>query len=299
MSLIPDDLHAKAINPPPPSASVKSGNERVFPKAFTMTDINNIPEITTPADEPSRKPISEAKLRANRENGAKSNGPVTAAGKRRSSLNAYRSGIHGQIVCATTEELEVFQKHTSDVLAEYEPSGPTENFFVSSISDNMWRIARIRALEAGIFANGFREHIDSMDAGHPEVDAALVAAGTWSRQAKELMLLSVYEGRLTRIMEKQRAELKAMQSERKEAREKAANQAALLVEHAEGKGEEYDPGEDFQPASAHGGFAFSQKEIDRRRERAAHVRAARIYRSEGKLPKRAPKMDDKAPLRAA
>jgi len=28
-------------------------------------------------------------------------------------------GIHGQIVCATAEELEVFQKQTSDVLAEY------------------------------------------------------------------------------------------------------------------------------------------------------------------------------------
>src|SRR5215467_7366591 len=220
-----------------------------------------------PADEPPKKPISEAKLRANRENGAKSHGPVTAAGKRRSSLNAYRSGVHGQIVCATAEELEVFQKHTSDVLAEYEPVGPTENFFVSSISDNMWRIARIRALEAGIFANGFRENIDSMDAGHPEVDAALVAADTWSRQAKEIMLLSVYEGRLTRIMEKQRTELKAMQSERKEAREKAANQAAIFVEHAESKGEEYEPGEDFQPAKSYGGFVFSAAEIAARRDR--------------------------------
>jgi hypothetical protein len=111
-----------------------------------MTEIEQI-TITKapPADDPPKKPISEAKLRANRENGAKSHGRVTPAGKRRSSLNAYRSGIHGQIVCATAEELEVFQKHTSDVLAEYEPVGPTENFFVSSISDNMWRIARFRA----------------------------------------------------------------------------------------------------------------------------------------------------------
>ena len=136
-----------------------------------MMDLNNIPEITIPAA-PFVKLIREAKLRANRENGAKSRGPVTEAGKRRSSLNAYRSGIHGQIVCATAEGL-----------AEYEPVGPTENLFVSSISDNMWRIARIRALEAGIFANGFRENIDSIDAGHPEVDAALVAGDTFTRQA--------------------------------------------------------------------------------------------------------------------
>jgi hypothetical protein len=226
-----------------------------------------------PDDEPPKKPISEAKLRANRENGAKGHGLTSEAGKRRSSLNALRSGIHGQIVCATAEELEVFQKHTADVFAEQEPVGPTETFLVSSISDNMWRCARIRALEAGIFANGFRENIDAIDAGHPEVDAALVAAGTWTRQAKEIMLLSVYEGRLTRIMEKHRAELKSLQSARKEAREKAANQAALLAEHAEGKGEEYDPGEDFKPASAHGGFL---RKYRRRRPQAFREPALRL-----------------------
>jgi hypothetical protein len=261
-----------------------------------MIDIDCIPGIGS--DEPIRKPISEAKLRANRENGAKSHGPVSEAGKRRSSLNAYRSGIHGQIVCATAEELEVFQKHTADVLAEYEPVGPTENFYVSSISDNMWRISRIRALEAGIFANGFRENIDSIDAGHPEVDASLVAADTWTRQAKEIMLLSVYEGRLTRIMERQRTELKSLQSTRKEAREKAADQAALLVEHAESKGEEYDPGEDFKPASVHGGFEFSAAEIAARRDRERRYKAATRYhfreRSKDPRPNQGPKVDLKA-----
>ena len=258
-----------------------------------MIDIASIPGLGS--DEPLHKPISEAKLRANRENGAKSHGPVSAAGKRRSSLNAHRSGIHGQIVCATAEELEVFQKHTADVLVELEPVGPTENFYVSSISDNMWRCARIRALEAGIFANGFRENIDTIDAGHPEVDASLVAADTWTRQAKEIMLLSVYEGRLTRIIERHRAELKSLQSTRKEGREKAANQAVLLVEHAESKGEEYDPGEDFKPASANGGFVFSPAEIAARRDRERRYKAATRYhfrdRSKDLRPNQGPRID--------
>jgi hypothetical protein len=261
-----------------------------------MLDIADI--LPSLPDDPPRKPISEAKLRANRENGAKSRGPVSEAGKRRSSLNAYRSGIHGQIVCATAEELEVFQKHTSDVFAEYEPIGPTENFLVSAISDNMWRIARIRAIEGGIFANGFRENIDSIDAGHPEVDASLVAADTWTRQAHQIMLLSVYEGRLTRIMEKHRAELKALKAERKEAYEKAANQAAIFVEHAEGKGQEYDPGEDFQPASAHGGFVFSAAEIAARRDRERRYQKATNYhfrdRSKDPRPDQGPQFDLKA-----
>ena len=164
------------------------------------------------ADEPIRKPISEAKLQANRRNGALSHGPVTAAGKRRSSLNAYRSGIHGQIVCATTEELTVLQKHTSEVRVELDPLGPTESFLAQSISDNMFRINKIRAIEAGIFATGFRANIDSIDAGHPEVDAALVAADTFTTQAKQILLLSVYESRLTSILRKDRADLNALQA---------------------------------------------------------------------------------------
>jgi hypothetical protein len=233
-------------------------------------------EVTT-TEKPSKPPISEAKLRANRENGAKSRGPVSEAGKRRSSLNAYRSGLHGQIVCATVEELAVLQKHTSDVRAELDPVGPTESFLSTSVSDNMFRINRIRALEAGIFASGFRANIDSIDAGHPEVDAALVASETWMRQAKEIMLLSVYETRLASILRKDRAELNALQAARKEAREKAMNQAEIFVEHAESKGEVYDPGEDFLPASAHGGFDFSASEIARRRDRERRYRAATRY----------------------
>jgi hypothetical protein len=47
------------------------------------------------------------------------------------------------------------------------------------------------------------------------------------------------------------------------------------------------------------GFAFSEAEILRRRQRTALVRAARDYNIHGKLPKQAPKPDVEAPLRAA
>jgi hypothetical protein len=267
-----------------------------------MIATNEIETIETPEPPepaPAKKPISEAKLQANRRNAALSTGPVTAAGKHRSSLNGYRNGLNGQIVCATPEELAAFKSFCSEIQTELAPVGAIERFYAKSVAENMYRLEKARSLEMGMFANGHREHVDEMQSGHPEADTALAASRTFLEQADAFKLLSGYESKIMRTMERHQAQLKTIQSERKAAYEKAAEQATQFVELAEAMDATYEPGEDFEPASDHGGFAFSQEEIDRRRERAAHVRAARIYRSEGKLPKRAPKPDDKAPLRAA
>ena len=55
------------------------------------------------------------------------------------------------------------------------------------------------------------------------------------------------------------------------------NQAEIFVEHAESKGQVYEPGEDFEPASAHGGFVFSAPEIARRRDRDRRYKRATNY----------------------
>ena len=78
-----------------------------------------------------------------------------------------------------------------------------------------------------------------------------------------------------RAVEKHQAQLKTLQAERKAAYEKAVAQATQFVELAEAMDETYEPGEDFTPDST-----FSEDEILRRRERAAHLRAARIYHFE-------------------
>jgi hypothetical protein len=267
-----------------------------------MIATNEIETIETPeATEaaPAKKPISEAKLLANRRNGALSHGPVTAEGRRRSSLNGYRNGLNGQIVCSTPEELAAFKSFCSEIQSELAPVGAIERFYAKSIAENMYRLEKARSLDMGMFANGHRDHVDEMQSGHPEADTALAASRTFLEQADAFKLLSGYESKILRALEKHQAQLKTLQTERKAAHEKAVEQATQFVELAEAMEETYEPGEDFTPASAYGGFAFSQAEIDRRRERAAHLRAARIYRSEGKLPNRAPKPDGNTGLRAA
>jgi hypothetical protein len=54
--------------------------------------------------------MTAAQLTACRENAQLSTGPRTIAGKKRSSLNAFRHGLTGQIVIHTPEDQEAFQK---------------------------------------------------------------------------------------------------------------------------------------------------------------------------------------------
>ena len=89
---------------------VESSREIRFPKEFSLPEIEEITIVPIPpVDESIRKPISEA----NYVPIAKTEPKVMAQPE------CLSLGIHGQIVCATAEELEVFQKQTSDVLAEY------------------------------------------------------------------------------------------------------------------------------------------------------------------------------------
>src|SRR5690348_12926809 len=91
------------------------------------TKVEN-PDVTTPADanvthaitenipaehtsNPKRKrPLSEARLRANRENAKKSTGPRTPEGKQRSSLNGTRHGILAQVIVLPKEDMDAYNE---------------------------------------------------------------------------------------------------------------------------------------------------------------------------------------------
>src|SRR5215472_9082299 len=215
---------------------------------------------TTEATDSTELPLypsaeySHARLTANRANAQRSTGPKTPEGKRRSSLNATRSRLHGQIDCLPAEDLAVYHKLLDEVIAEHKPVGPTERFHATSAAQSMWRLQRAAAIEQGIFASGFRAHVDSINAGHPEVDSALATSETFIEQARALALLTTYEGRIRRALEKDLAALRELQSARKAAHRHAEREAILMLKYTRARGETYDPGDDFKPASAYGGF---------------------------------------------
>jgi hypothetical protein len=222
--------------------------------------------------------MTEAQLFANRANAQLSTGPCTEEGKRRSSLNAFRHGLTGQIVIHTPEDQAAFQKHCEAIREALAPVGALELDLAQAIAEDKWRLNRARALENAVFTLGLQKN--SYDDGdpNPEVEAALALGRTWVQQAKNLQLLTTYEQRIRRSVEKNMAELKALQAERKDAIERAEHQARLLVQLAEAEeaeGRNYDPSIDFPPESSPLGFVFSRSKIKRQLEREDRLNEAR------------------------
>jgi hypothetical protein len=214
--------------------------------------------------------MTEAQLTANRENARHSTGPRTAAGRKRSSLNAFRHGLTGQIVIHTPEDEEAFKKHCDGIREGLAPVGALEIDLAQAIAEDRWRLNRARALENSIFALGQSDHFLEASGDH-EVDSAFAQGRTWMAHAHELHLLTTYENRIRRSVEKNTAEFRALQAERKAAIAKAEEEARLLVQLAEAEGGDYDPADDFPPESQPLGFVFSRPAIQRQIKRSQRL----------------------------
>jgi hypothetical protein len=130
-----------------------------------------------------------------------------------------------------------------------------------------WKIKRAITIENSIFASGYLDRAEAIDVDNSQVAEALAEAKTWTSVAQSLSLLNTYEGPISRRADKNIAQLIAMQAQRKEEYTQAQQEAIHLVELAEAQDAVYDPGDDFQPASAHGEFVYSAPEIARVRDR--------------------------------
>jgi hypothetical protein len=197
--------------------------------------------------------ISDKQLEANRRNALLSHGPVTDAGRKRSSLNALRHGVTGQVATMTDEDRAAHDNFAKALMQDLAPEGAMEIQLAQRIATDSWRLNRISAVEDNLFALGQLQNGGQACPDVPQIDAALTTAHTFTQESKQLQLLSLYEQRLNRAIQKNLATLKSLQAERKSQQEAAMKEAADLLKLSEMRGLEYDPAKD--------GFVFSRAEI--------------------------------------
>jgi hypothetical protein len=185
-----------------------------------------------------------AAAQINRANAQYSTGPITEAGKHRSSLNALRHGLTSQLVVMPTEDLAAYQAHLKSLTDEYRPKGATESNLVQALADASWRLNRVAAFEANLLAIAPEEGQNAM---------AIVMF--LERQSKVIANLSLHTQRLSRQIEKTAAQLRDLQKTRLAKEEHDLDNLLVITEMYESRGETYDPSED--------GFVFTQTQINK------------------------------------
>ena len=197
--------------------------------------------------------ISNKQLQANRNNARLSTGPKTVEGRNRSRLNALRHGLTGQVTVMTGEDRASHDELAQALIQDLKPEGTLELQLAQRIATDSWRLNRAGAIEDNLFALGLHQNAGQLCPDHEQIDAALTTARVFTTESKSLELLTLYEQRLNRSIQKNLALLQSLQAARKAQREAEIKEAASLLQISEMKGVEYQPSKD--------GFVFSTDEI--------------------------------------
>src|SRR5580693_4492774 len=195
---------------------------------------------------------SEKQTEANRANSQHSSGPKTEAGRERSRSNALRHGLTGQVTTMTEEDRAAHDKFSKALIADLAPQGAMETQLAQRIATDSWRLNRAAAIEDNLFAIGLNDHGGRLSE-HDQIDSALTTARVFTLESKQLQLLTLYEQRLNRAVQKNLAILQQLQTARKAAHTAAMKEASALLQLSEMKGIEYAPTKD--------GFVFSNEQI--------------------------------------
>ena len=126
---------------------------------------------------------SLAQSESSRQNGARSSGPATAAGKARSSLNGVRHGLCGRtFFLLPDEDPAEFQAHEAMWLAVWSPRDLHEQEAAAAVIRAKWREARADRLEVEVLTDLFAAGTIADDAERQAAKAvAFKALGTLLR----------------------------------------------------------------------------------------------------------------------
>ena len=188
----------------------------------------------------------------------------------RRALCAYRHGLTGQIVLLTQEDQVAFAEHCRGYFEIMKPMGRVECDVAQIICNDRWRLKRATSLESAVFAAEMNLP-DDVACDQPEVADALSMGRAWVEKGGTLALLSVYENRIQRRIERNLVEFRLQQAQRAAAIEKALVEADMLAQEAERNGEDVDKAIDCVLC----GFVFSFRDMKRLLNRYRAIETAR------------------------
>jgi hypothetical protein len=162
---------------------------------------------------------TQKQIEAARANGARSKGPVTEAGKQKSSLNNLKHGLDSKIVVLNGEDGEYYVRFTAEYMDHYDPQTPVERDLVNDIVSARWRINRAMAMQTAsldLEVDRQRKAVEAEFIKTDEPTRCALAFAKLTGEGPSFTALDRHEARLRRTIEKATAQLEALQKARKE-----------------------------------------------------------------------------------
>ena len=194
--------------------------------------------------------------------------------KDRRALSRLTHGLTGaRIYIFSDSEQQAYDELCRGFEESFNPQTDAERTLVRAISDDNFRLRRAANFESAIFAEAADKFAadPEQSTGDQLLDSCISNGQTWLAEARNLNLLSLYENRIHRRIERNTAELRRLQAERRAALDAAVAEAAILAQAAELTGEKADTAEPFLRRN----FEFSAFEMARMIDRHRRLEEAK------------------------
>jgi hypothetical protein len=130
------------------------------------------------------KEVTPAQLAANRANAQLSKGPTTEEGKRRSSMNALKSGLRANTVVLPDENPQDFEAFRERLYQALDPQDALQEALVESIIVDMWRARRGPRVEADLHRHAVRRFADEKARNEESVDAITAVSRMFDEEVR-------------------------------------------------------------------------------------------------------------------
>ena len=109
---------------------------------------------------------SKRKIDSARANGAKSQGPVTEEGRKRSSMNAFKYGLTARTVVLPNENGDEYTGLLDSYIQDLHPTGTVEMDLVTEMVNVKWRQRRLYNTEADLYEQEMGKQKDEVEAAY-------------------------------------------------------------------------------------------------------------------------------------
>jgi hypothetical protein len=180
-----------------------------------------------------------------------------------------RDLLTGQTILMPQEDHDAYYTFVRTYSAQFQPQTFDEQQMVRTMADTQWRLNRSRAIECNLLTYQVSQLNNVVPSNHTEPQTALTLARMAGMLTKELARMSLYERRLTDVLESTRKTLERVQHARRASHEASLRIAAAIREMRKRQQQAWKP--------ADNGFQFSLDEIDKHLNHEKVVAQAKTF----------------------